>query len=227
MLEFKPWPKIPRWKRDIIITEKIDGTCSSVFIDRFTRQQLEDIDSRAINEQQHLSDLAQLGQAVELEMPDQGALTYVRAGSRTTFIYPGKDNFGFAAWVWDHAADLTRLGPGAHYGEWYGSKIQRGYGMTERRFALFNVGRWSGVLGDQEPPNCCDVVPVLYRGPMTLGHGEDAVDFWMRKLGFAGSEAEGAHGFKPPEGIVIYHVASRNTYKYTFEGDDHKGNEAS
>jgi hypothetical protein len=222
-LDFKAWPKIPRWKRDIIITEKIDGTNASVWIDRFTREELEDPESQAPNRQHELSVLAEGGKAVELESGDGDVLHYVRAGSRTNFIWPGKDNYGFAAWVWSWAAELTRLGPGSHFGEWYGNKINRAYGMTDRRFALFNTSRWSGQLGDQEPPACCDVVPVLYKGPMTLGHGEDAVDFWLRKLAYAGSEAEGAHGFKQPEGIIIYHVASQNCYKVTIDGDEHKG----
>lgn len=225
-LDFKAWPKIARWKRDIILTEKIDGTNASIWIDRFTREELEEMDSQAPNRQQELSVLAESGKAVELESGDGDVIHYVRAGSRTGFIWPGKDNHGFAAWVWDHAAELTRLGPGSHYGEWYGSKIQRTYGMNQKRFALFNVSRWSGVLGDQEPPSCCDVVPVLYKGPMTLVHGEDAVDFWLRKLAYAGSEVEGGHGFKQPEGIIIFHTAGQTLSKVTIDGDENKGPQA-
>lgn len=65
----------------------------------------------------------------------------VTAQSRTRVITPGKnDNFGFAAWVQSNyyaLADL--LGPGYHYGEWWGQGIQRGYGLKERRFSLFNT----------------------------------------------------------------------------------------
>lgn len=31
-IQFTPWPKIPRWNRDIIITEKLDGTNSAIGI---------------------------------------------------------------------------------------------------------------------------------------------------------------------------------------------------
>lgn len=31
--EFQPWPKLPRWNREIIITEKIDGTNSAIIFD--------------------------------------------------------------------------------------------------------------------------------------------------------------------------------------------------
>ena len=30
--EFKPWPKISRYNRDIVITEKIDGTNGAIHI---------------------------------------------------------------------------------------------------------------------------------------------------------------------------------------------------
>lgn len=225
-VEFKPWPKIARWKRDIIISEKIDGTNASVWVDRFTHEMLEETDSQIPNQVEALQAMANAGKAVEFETPADGAITFVRAGSRTGFIWPGKDNHGFSNWVWTHAESLTRLGPGSHFGEWYGSKIQRTYGMDHKRFALFNVGRWSGALGDQEPPPCCDVVPVLYKGPMTLPHGEDAVDFWIRKLAYAGSEAEGAHGFKQPEGIIIFHTAGQTLHKVTIDGDENKGPQA-
>lgn len=32
MIEFKAWPKIPRLFRDVIITEKIDGTNAAIHI---------------------------------------------------------------------------------------------------------------------------------------------------------------------------------------------------
>jgi hypothetical protein len=58
----------------------------------------------------------------------------VYAQSRTRLITPGKttDNFGFAAWVEQNKVFLAeRLGPGYHYGEWWGVGIQRGYGLRE------------------------------------------------------------------------------------------------
>lgn len=221
-VEFRSFPKIPRWARDIVITEKIDGTNTSVWVDHFTLKQIEDTDSQVSSEVARLTATADAGMAVMFDGAVDGSLTFVRAGSVNGFLSPKKDHYEFAAWVWEHANILSGLGDGGHFGEWYGRKIQRAYGMDGRRWALFNVGRWSGQLGDQAPPSCCDVVPVLYSGPMTLGHGEDAVDFWLRKLAFAGSEAEGAHGFKNPEGVVIYHTAGNNLYKKTIGNDGHK-----
>ncbi len=66
----------------------------------------------------------------------------IAAGSRTRLITPAGDNMGFARWVQEHAEELiTGLGPGRHFGEWWGQKIQRAYGLTEKRFSLFNTTR--------------------------------------------------------------------------------------
>jgi hypothetical protein len=67
------------------------------------------------------------------------------AGSRSQYITPERDNHGFARWVQDDADELWALGEGRHFGEWWGSGIQRGYGLQkgEKRFSLFNVARWA------------------------------------------------------------------------------------
>ena len=75
----------------------------------------------------------------------------VRAGSRNRWLTPGDDNFGFASWVKLHEDDLRQLGTGRHFGEWWGSGIQRRYGLAEKRFSLF---RTPSTL-----PACCSVVP--------------------------------------------------------------------
>lgn len=67
----------------------------------------------------------------------------VCAGSRSRWITPEADNFGFAAWVKAHEDELRNgLGVGSHFGEWWGAGIQRRYGLAEKRFSLFNVARW-------------------------------------------------------------------------------------
>ena len=116
-IPFVEFPKMPRLSREIIVTEKIDGTNAQVYIG------------------------------------DDGTIL---AGSRTRWITPENDNFGFAAWVRDNTDELLKLGPGSHFGEWWGAGIQRRYGLNEKRFSLFNVARWG-----EERPACCSVVPVL------------------------------------------------------------------
>lgn len=141
-------------------------------------------------------------------------------GSRTRWITPESDNYGFARWAHEHKEDLLKLGPGHHFGEWWGAGIQRRYGMTEKRFSLFNVGRWCekppiSVVDLREVcPACCYVVPTLYRGPFNTLTAELAID----RLRDHGSEA--APGFMDPEGIVIYHEAARVGFKKTIIGDE-------
>lgn len=189
---FEPFPKLARLSRGCVITEKLDGT----------------------NAQITISD------EPEVMMNDQPLWTakvgdlYLYAGSRTRLITPGKltDNYGFAGWVQENAEELVKLGPGRHFGEWYGQGIQRKYGLTEKRFALFNVARWPA---ERPRPACVEVVPVLHSGEFST----DAVDDVMHTLEFCGSRA--VPGFMEPEGIVVYHEASRTLFKKTFD-DRHK-----
>ncbi len=172
--EFQPWPKLSRFNRPVIITEKIDGTNAIIHID---------------------------------------AVGHITAGSRTRWITPTNDNFGFAAWVDANALELQKLGEGYHYGEWYGSGIQRGYGLNEKRLALFNTSRWGA--HNPNTPACCSVVPVL----RIHENARMAIDDALNSLRLYGSVA--VPGFMDPEGIVVYHTASKQMQKVTLK-DDHK-----
>jgi hypothetical protein len=189
--EFKAFGKIPRLFRDIVITEKIDGTNSAIGI-----------------------------------QPVEGSDTpVIYAQSRKRIITPKEDNHGFAHWVWDNAEGLINtLGPGLHFGEWWGSGINRGYGLRngEKRFSLFNTKRWGtesisvpGWLGNHWTgiPELC-VVPTLYEGPfVTPAITRTLVD--LRDLG-----SSAAPGFMRPEGIIIYHKAGNLMFKATIENDE-------
>lgn len=138
------------------------------------------------------------------------------AGSRTRWITPGKttDNYGFAKWVEQNTDELRKLGTGTHFGEWYGCGIQRGYDLPERRFALFNVARWSDVA---TRPACCGVVPVLFEGLFDT----QEVATLLAEFRLVGSCA--VPGYMNPEGVVVYHVAAQKSFKVTLDGDGHKG----
>ena len=153
-------------------------------------------------------------------------------GSRTRWIDEHTDNHNFWHWCMENKEELLKLGVGTHYGEWWGSGIQRGYGLPkgEKRWSLFNVARWC--LHNEEPklmsidpktkeekyqqklPVCCSLVPILYTG-MFDTHTIEQV---LVQLKNSGSEV--VKGFMNPEGIVIYHKAGNLMFKKTIEKDD-------
>lgn len=146
------------------------------------------------------------GTNAQVFIADDGTVV---AGSRNRWITPEQDNYGFARWVKDNEDDLRKLGPGHHYGEWWGAGIQRRYGLDHKKFSLFNVDRWQ-----ESRPSCCDVVPVLYRGVFDTTEVERCID----NLRTNGSVA--APGFMGPEGVVVYHIAGRVGFKKTIEKDE-------
>lgn len=192
-MDFTPFPKIPRLMRDIVITEKLDGTNAQVNI----RPAQADFE---------------VGYDTEVQV--NGVTCYLRAGSRNRWIHPADDNFGFARWAYNNAPELAELGVGAHFGEWWGYGIGRGYGLNahDRRFSLFNTGRWN----TENVPDCCDVVPVMFRGPFSLTAIEACVNVLRH-----GSIA--APGFERPEGVVVFHTAGNQMFKRTLEKDVPKG----
>lgn len=188
---FKDFGKIARLSRECIVTEKIDGTNAQVHI---------------------VSELSDQYPFDALPIAKRGELSLF-AGSRNRYLTPEDDNFGFAKWVKANADALWALGEGRHYGEWWGQGIQRGYGLTEKRFSLFNVHMWSDAT---VRPSCCHVVPVLARGVFdTVMLNMDLI---LGRLRADGSEA--APGFMNPEGIILFHTASSTLFKKTLEGDD-------
>jgi hypothetical protein len=183
--DFRPFPKLARMNRSIIITEKIDGTNAQILV------------------------------------TEEGE---VFVGSRTRWITPEQDNHGFARWVRENEDELrVGLGPGRHFGEWWGSGIQRGYGLPkgEKRFSLFNVFRWVDqncvdrlAFGTENAPKICHVVPILFVGSMNTALINKQVEI----LALGGSAA--APGFKDPEGVVVFHVAANLGFKITIKDDE-------
>lgn len=169
-IDFIGFPKISRFNREVIVSEKIDGTNAQIYIDETGEK--------------------------------------IFAGSRTRWIKPSDDNFGFAKWVQENKTELLRLGPGSHFGEWWGQGIQRTYGLKEKRFYLFNSKRWA-----ESRPSCCGVVPILWEGLFCDLDTESIIE----KLKTTGSVA--APGFMNPEGIVIFHTANGSLFKMTTEND--------
>lgn len=151
-------------------------------------------------------------------------------GSRNRWLAHGSDNFGFYAWATAHREELLELGPGRHYGEWWGSGIQRGYGLPkgEKRFSLFNVSRWhdsgnnlallgpdedgEGVFPNLAPaPACCHVVPALFAGGFSTSEAVKTQEH-LRQTG-----SWAAPGFMNPEGLMVYHVRAGAYFKAPFD----------
>ena len=191
MSDFQEFPKMARLSRNMIVTEKLDGTNAQIVV------------------------------------VEDGT---VLAGSRTRWITPSDDNFGFAAWVEAHRDELLTLGPGRHFGEWWGAGIQRGYGLKEKRFSLFNATRWAAhdqtlqsvpsldpraaPKWQERPPACCGVVPVLIQGQFSTEAVGHALDILRERGSYA------APGFMKPEGLVVFHTAGNVGFKKTLEKDE-------
>ncbi|WP_208861723.1 RNA ligase family protein [Mycobacteroides salmoniphilum] len=138
----------------------------------------------------------------------------VGAQSRNRLITKENDNYGFARWVDENQGQLLHdLGTGYHYGEWWGSGIQSGYGLVngEKRFSLFNTGRWA----DEEfaVPGL-GVVPVLFQYQLDTHYIAKAV----QELSEVGSKA--APGFMNPEGVIVYIPRANQVFKVLIENDD-------
>lgn len=180
-IPFVGFPKMARLSREVVVTEKIDGTNAGIYID-------------------------DIGQ--------------IFAASRTRWITPEADNYGWAAWVQCHRTELWQLGPGMHWGEWWGAGIQRRYDVPTKRFSLFNVQRWIYSEADRTNdkqeirPMVCEIVPVLFRGLFTTAD----VEWALTTLTALGSKA--APGFMDPEGIVVFHVAAGIGFKKTIKDDE-------
>jgi len=211
-MEFIGCTKMARWSRDVIITEKIDGTQGQICIEEAGEHVLlaEDVRYATVNDVEYM----------------------MRAGSKNQWVGLHNDNHGFANWAFERSAELIAgLGAGRHFGEWWGSGIQRGYGLTkgEKRFSLFNVQRWClfghepAVIPTGDPrvtklqsilPECVGLVPIIWRGNMDDMNPSQILADLLK----SGSHA--APGFDRPEGIVIHHVAGNVSFKKTCLNDN-------
>ncbi|MDY0087096.1 MAG: RNA ligase family protein [Coriobacteriia bacterium] len=196
MIEHPKYPKIPRFEKLVwSITEKIDGTNGIVHIVPCLPDGTRD--------GVYLRDA---GCVSIVGGPTEGEDFAVFAGSRARWLQPGKqtDNYGFAQWVVDNAAELVSLlGPGTHYGEWWGAGIQRRYDQQEKRFSLFAPWRYPHIpeARDHDAGGCIvSKVPLLDIGS-DLVRLDTAVKLWTALLLRDGSIA--APGYPNPEGLVV------------------------
>jgi hypothetical protein len=219
LFEFTAWPKTARLLRDVVITEKLDGTNGAILIQRVSSDRM--IELLSMEDPSDGGVIAYVG-------TDEGDYWAVGAQSRNRLVNVHADNQGFAKWVLSHARTLIEdLGEGRHYGEFWGNKIGRGYGLPdgERRFSLFNPSFGFGENYGYPKPSAdgtyqvqtpgLSKVPLLYEGPLDT----DRISHVLRTLQENGSYA--ARGFDRPEGIVVYHTHARRILgKVTLDNQD-------
>ncbi len=195
-MEFKAFEKINRLNKvEMQITQKIHGTNAQVFI---------------IERQSNLVLINDVEQVDPSVVQVDGKYYELRCGSRTRWIYPGDDNYGFAAFVYQHKEEFIRkLGVGQHFGEWAGLGINSGEGLSEKIFVLFDFWKYPP---ERELPPGCVVVPVLYKGPFDIQKIEEV----MNDLKTNGSKL--SPGFMRPEGVVISTMGCR--FKKVFEAEE-------
>lgn len=101
-LEFEEFPKMARWSREVVITEKLDGTNAQVVITPIGAGELAQIAEGWTLDRMGIVAVSKHGEFV------------MRAGSRTKWITADKqnDNYGFAAWCQSNAEQLFELGEG-------------------------------------------------------------------------------------------------------------------
>jgi hypothetical protein len=204
--KFRP---IPRLHRRIVITEKIHGSNGLIEVTK-----VDDFNDP---------------EGVGVVVIHNGEHYVLRAGSRNRWLTPDDDNFGFARFVWDNAQSLVNLGEGKHYGEWFGKGINAGYGLDEKRFALFNVAKWYDPRDPeitekflqtfpkaQPAPEAVTVVPVI--SVIDGKHLNYAVEEALNTLESEGSFI--APGFMDPEGVVVFHDAAGTYFKATLKHDE-------
>ena len=218
-MRFVEFKKIPRLSRDVIITEKLDGSNGQICV--FS---LESIKKEFTIIEQMYEWIERFCLYIHPENPhvEEKDKLYLFAASRNRWLTTGKqnDNHAFAYWVQEHGAELVMLGEGRHFGEYYGKSIQRGYGLEEKRWALFNVSKWQRkdlpLVDDKQmyPPSCCEVVPILYEGMFDT----NVINVALEDLKVNGSKA--VPGYFDVEGVVIYHTASGHYYKKTAVNDE-------
>lgn len=182
MPDFKKYGSIQRLSSETChITEKIDGTNGIIYIPQYVDEPV-----IAGSRERWLSN------------PD---------GTPPEKV---KDNYGFAAWVYERAALLRALGPGVHYGEFFGLGIQRKYDMPRKAWVSFEFWR-----DENRRPLMDDVyyIPVLYSGE----YNDAVIVSCIERLRIGGSVL--CPGFMEPEGVVITLDKTKVKFKKFLKND--------
>jgi len=111
-LEFIPFEKLSRMKRDCTITEKIDGTNAQI--------QFDEAGNMLVGSRKR-------------QIWPEGTEDKPKGCDNMAFAQWA---YGIQSEL------FATLGEGRHFGEWCGKGIQRNYGLDHKKFLLFNSARW-------------------------------------------------------------------------------------
>jgi hypothetical protein len=205
--EFKSWNKIARLNRDIIITEKIDGSNGVIYIDEnnnfYVGSRKRWLDEHNENmgfyhwAMENKEELLKLGKGYHYgEWMGKGIQRNYGLNEKRFYL------FNTMRWI-----DIYTLPESARkkYRDEYLNKIREDSNNDKLEYC----------------PECCYVVPILYQGSWFRVIDDDleySPNWELMKLRLHGSKA--IEGFMKPEGIVIYHKASGISFKVTLENDE-------
>jgi hypothetical protein len=189
---FEPFPKIPRWSRDIVITEKIDGTNGRIVV-------LPDGRCIAGSKNRYLSVDSRDGFGFAQWVEQNYKLLAMLLGTGTHLGEWWGEGIQRGYGVRRKKFSLFNVSRWAHPCEYY---------------PLGGKEFWGGAWAEHADAIGLDVVPVLYVGENT----NYSIHLALSRLQVGGSVA--APGFTNPEGVIIYHTAANSMFKKTIAKDE-------
>lgn len=189
--EFVAWPKMPRLFRDVVISEKLDGSNAAIGI----------LDDGTVYAQSRK----------RIITPDDDNFGFARWVAENEDVLREGLGFGLHFGEWWGQGIQRRYGQPQKYFSLFNTArwralSHRGDGMPdfETDAPAWRDLHTAGVR----------VVPVIYEGLFS----EESIKFALDSLRHYGSSA--APGWMDPEGIVIYHSAANHCFKVTIHGDE-------
>lgn len=147
-----------------------------------------------------------------IAIDEDGKLSHVQSRSRVLSVE--NDNHGLCKWATENKEEVELLGPGYHFGEWAGPKINRNrHQLTENKFYLFPTNKWlprilSGDDSDYWPfPAGVQTVPLLYSGTYSDGLMLELMDKLKNSREY------------DPEGLVLFFPEMGGSLKFKFDDD--------
>lgn len=187
---FQSFGKIPRLSRDMIITEKLDGTNAQILITEYG-----DVIPGSRN------------RFISPQDDNYGFGAWVHQNKEEILKLGLGRHFG----EWWGKGINRNYGLNDRRFSLFNTKRWAAYGTTPKIIPNLDPK----IVNYQDvTPECVGVVPVLYKGEFDT----ERIDLTLDTLKYTGSHA--APGFMNPEGIIIFHTASNYLFKKTIHGDD-------